>query len=110
MCDFAQYYHILDWRALPVRLAATLAAGLPEDSRSLLRSTGQRIPTNTMLLAYAADTLKLLEWHLFGREGSSPPPSLLAALTGTAEESDSDVQSFDSAEEFDAALAALKGG
>ena len=32
-CDFAQTYHILDYRRLPLRTAAVFAWGLGEDSR-----------------------------------------------------------------------------
>ena len=34
ICDFAEVYHVLDLRALAPPLAATLAAGLPPDSRT----------------------------------------------------------------------------
>lgn len=110
ICDFAQYYHVLDWRSLPPRLAATLAAGLPESSRSMLRLAGQRVPIEDQLQASAADTLNRIEWWLLGKPGR-PPKSILEALTGTGSGSDTeDVQSFASPEEFEAAIAALKGG
>ena len=41
ICDFAEYYNVLDWRALPLPLAAVLAAGLPEGSRSVRRLAGE---------------------------------------------------------------------
>ena len=48
-------------------------------------------------------------WML-GKPGR-PPKSILEALTGTGSGSDTeDVQSFASPEEFEAAIAALKGG
>ena len=106
ICDFAQYYHVLDWRALPLRLAATLAAGLPETSRSLRKATGRTVDFETELLAYAADRLTQVLWWL--HNDTSKPPSVLADLRGEADSSN--VQSYASAEEFDAALAALKGG
>ena len=34
VCDMAETYHIFDYRALPLFLAARLACGLREDSRS----------------------------------------------------------------------------
>lgn len=101
---------MLCWRTLPLRLAATLAAGLPEDSRSMLKLRGLRISNETQLLAAAADSLIRLEWRLFGREGSTMPPSILADLMELPERDSSDVQSYDSPEEFETALAALKGG
>ena len=35
-CDMAETYHVLDWRALGLPLAATLAAGMRETSRTTL--------------------------------------------------------------------------
>lgn len=101
---------MLGWRTLPLRLAATLAAGLPAESRSMLKLRGLRISNETQLLASAADSLIRLEWRLFGREGSTMPPSILASLMELPERDSSDVQSYDSPEEFEAAVAALKGG
>lgn len=60
----------------------------------------------TELLAYAADRLTQVLWRL--HKDTSKPPSVLADLRGEADSSN--VQSYASAEEFDAALAALKGG
>lgn len=33
ICDLAETYRVLDYRALPVELLATLAAGLRQDAR-----------------------------------------------------------------------------
>ena len=102
---------MLDWRSLPVRLAATLAAGLPEDSRCRMHLAGQKLPTSAMLAASGVDALHRIEWRLIGQPGSSPPRSLLSALTGTETEERSDVKSFDSPDDFESARAAvLKGG
>lgn len=101
---------MLDWRALPLRLAATLAAGLPMESRSIRKAAGRTVAFDeTELLAYAADRLTQVVWWL--NSDTSKPPSLVADLNGLTDGgSDSNVLSFDSPEEFDAALAALKGG
>lgn len=98
---------MLDWRALPLRLAATLAAGLPEESRSLRRLSGRTVRFETELLAYAADRLTQMVWWMHGE--SSKPPSVVADLHGVPE-SESNVQCYDSAEEFEAALRAAQGG
>ena len=100
---------MLDWRGLPVRLTATLAAGLPPDSRCMMHLAGQKLPEKTLLDAAAVDALHRIEWRLIGCPGSRPPDSILAAFTGT-DTGSSNVQSFDSPEEFEAALAAMKGG
>ena len=99
---------MLDWRALPLRLAATLAAGLPETSRSLRKAAGRTVDFETELLAYAADRLTQILWGL--SNDTRTVPSVLADLHGLSADSDTDVQSYDSPEEFEAALAALKGG
>ena len=48
---------MLDWRSLPLRLVATLAAGLPEDSRSMMKARGKTVPLHIELQAYTADRL-----------------------------------------------------
>ena len=52
----AETYHILDYRALPATLLATLVAGLRENSR--IRSG--KLRTSTALLAAAVDRLSYL--------------------------------------------------
>lgn len=101
---------MLDWRSLPVRLAATLAAGLPPDSRCMMHLAGQKLPEKTLMDAAAVDALHRIEWRLIGCPGSRPPDSILAALTNLDTGDAGNVQSFDSPEDFEAALAAMKGG
>ncbi len=72
ICDFAQTYHILDWRGLPLPLAATLASGLPGDSRCKLRITGAAVPLQTMLLASLTDQVSLMLWR-YAKEGTPKP-------------------------------------
>lgn len=99
---------MLDWRALPLRLAATLAAGLPETSRSMMKASGKTVPLHIELQAYTADRLTQILWGL--SNDTRTVPSVLADLHGLSADSDTDMQSYDSPEEFEAALAALKGG
>lgn len=101
---------MLDWRSLPVRLTATLATGLPPDSRCMMHLAGQKLPEKTLMDAAAVDALHRIEWRLIGCPGSRPPDSILAALTDPDTGGTGNVQSFDSPEDFEAALAAMKGG
>ena len=48
--------------------------------------------------------------RLIGSPGAPPPDSILAALTDPDTGGTGNVQSFDSPEDFEAALAAMKGG
>lgn len=58
ICDFAQYYHCFDWRALGVRLAGILLAGLPTDSRIGRRRAGLGEDFSVLLLGRLVDLLE----------------------------------------------------
>lgn len=53
-CDMAETYHALDWRALGLPLAATLAAGLRENSRTRMALAGSVSTVDTLLLGAAS--------------------------------------------------------
>lgn len=103
ICDFAEVYHIYDWRRIPVKLAATLAAGLPDNSRSIKRLTGLPCGMNTLLLAAIADRLSLLVWSKTkdAQKGRKRPQMITEGLLKKTEnkniESFSDVDSFEAA-------------
>lgn len=99
----AAEYGIYDWRALPLRTAATLACGLSENSRTVRRLSGAKANTDTLLLAIIADGVLGIRWMLSddGRKGQNRPESILAMVMGTKQESD--VMAFDSGEAFKAA-------
>lgn len=111
ICDMAETYGILDCRALPVRLLATLAAGLRDDSRIKMQIRGEKIPQNTLLLASAVDRLAWLCWAQSedGRTGVNQPLSMVRLLTG-AEPEGGVTEGFATADDFEAAWAARGGG
>lgn len=110
ICDFAEVYHVLDWRALPVRTAAALAAGLGADSRSMKKLSGAPADVQTLLLAMIADFVHILAWQNTrdGVKGRNVPQSILRALLGKAE--DAGEEGFDSVDEFLAWHASMTGG
>lgn len=111
ICDMAEYYHILDWRALPLRLAATLAAGLRDDSRVRMHFAGMRLPRETILAAASLDRLSVLVWAKTkdGERGRNRPRSLVQMLLGTEKADQYDAK--DTIEEFEAARKRiLEGG
>lgn len=83
VCDFAETYHIYDYRRLPLRYAAVLAFGLSDDSRIKRRMTGARVTTPVLLQAAAADALNLLVWMKTkdGQKGIRRPASVVDAIT-----------------------------
>lgn len=102
ICDLAETYHVLNWRTLPATLAATLAAGLREDARIMLKISGNSVSPNTLLLASTADAVRLLVWQQTkdGVKGKNAPESFVALLSGAAAEKEQSRCGFDSPEEF----------
>lgn len=82
ICDMAETYHILDYRALPVSTLAVLASGLREDSRIRMKMMGmQRIPLE-VLAAKCADTLALILYVLGADSKASRPTPLTDIIFG----------------------------
>lgn len=100
ICDLAETYGILDYRALPVETLAVLSVGLRENSRIKMKISGAKVQPDFLLLAEAVDRLGLLVWSktVDGQKGRNRPKSLVAMLT--REEKETDIVSFDTAEEF----------
>lgn len=74
----------------------------------MMKASGKTVPLHIELQAYTADRLTQILWGL--SNDTRTVPSVLADLHGLSADSDTDVQSYDSPEEFEAALSALKGG
>lgn len=105
LCDFAEYYHIYDFEALPVKTVALLACGLRDESRIKQKINGTSVPVNTMLIAYAVDRLGLLIWQKTkdGQRGRNKPESIVEMLMNTGKRKTTRVDAFDSPEEFEEA-------
>lgn len=103
ICDLAETYHIFNYRELPLQLLATLSVGLREDSRIKMKLRNDRIDINTMLTASILDRLSYLVWFNSSdsQHNRNRPKSVLSTLMGIKEESD--VMSFDTAEDFERA-------
>lgn len=109
ICDLAETYRVFDYRALPVRLLATLCCGLREDSRIRMKLSGMKVSMEIVLLAAAVDKLSFLAWSRTkdAEEGRNRPSSIVSILTGHAEEKD--ILAFETAEEFEMAKAKAQG-
>lgn len=109
ICDFAETYHVFDYKSLPVRLAATLAAGLREDSRIKLKLADMEVSPDTLLLATIADRLGILVWQKTkdAEKGRNRPKSIIESLKPKK----SEVSVFKTGEDFvKAREKLLKGG
>ena len=111
ICDFAETYHILDIRSLPLKLVATLSVGLREDSRIARAASGLRVSQDTLLLASIADRVEMFRYGFTdaAKSGKKPPAMLVDALVGETNKKQSGVQKFRTSSEFEATLAKLRG-
>lgn len=111
LCDMAETYGIYDLRALPVHVLATLAVGLREDSRIKMFMNGTKITRLETLLAAAVDRLSMLWWSKTedARTNSNRPKSMLSILLGDQNEADSNVEAFETGDEFETAWERITG-
>ena len=104
VCDMAETYHIFDYRALPLFLAARLACGLRENSRSKMRLAGNRIELRDALLAAILDRVGFLAWAQTrdGQKNRNRPASILDRLMHEPDERETPVV-YAGGEEFEKA-------
>ena len=105
ICDLAETYGVLDWRALPLKTAAALAAGLRDDSRIKMKLSGMPADRMTLLTAVIADRLTFLAWAKTkdGAKGRNRPGSILAKLMQAGKEPEKDYNVYRTPEEFEKA-------
>lgn len=112
VCDLAEVYGILDYKALPVPLLAALASGLRDNSRIKMKMNGQQIPVDTMLLAALVDQMAMSVWMWSenSKKGRDRPRPVLALLTGQ-ETQEEESPGFATPEEYERKRAEIiKGG
>ena len=100
ICDFAETYHILNYRELSPSLAATLCMGLRDDSRVKMKIAGIKITLEQTLLARITDELAFQSWAKTkdGQKNRNRPVSVLKTIL---EDKKDEVESFMSPEDFD---------
>lgn len=111
-CDLAETYRLFDWSAVSVPTLARLASGLRDDSRIMLKLGGQRVPIERLLLAMVADNTAYSAWANTRAAHDNPesvPERIVPIMLGRKTISNRKaVQSFRTAEEFEAKLAKLR--
>lgn len=93
ICDFAQYYHIYNYKQLNISYVATLANGLPSDSRSVAKRigiNGYKDSWQERILALIYDTLNWIKWSKTkdAEDGINYPNSLYKQLYDLKEPED----------------------
>ena len=106
ICDFAEVYHIYDYRKLPLRYAAILACGLSDDSRIKMAVSGNAVPTGVFLQAMTVDALNLLVWSKTkdAQRNRNRPKSIANIIT---RKQTSDIEAFATPDEFEKRRTAL---
>lgn len=104
ICDLAEVYQIYDYRSLPVKLAATLSAGLGQDSRIKKKMRGTKYSSEELLLAQIHDRIAGVLWTIGGYGDMEQPPSLVEVMiNGIPEKPTGEFRVYASPEEFEAA-------
>jgi len=112
VCDLAETYQIYDYKQLPPTRVAVFAYGLKSESRIKMKLSGQNATLETLLLARVSDSLSTLVWFQTkdGQKGKNRPASMVDMLTNTNKDSDKDVVTFSSGEDFENLRNRLIGG
>lgn len=105
ICDLAETYQIYDYRSLPVKLVATLSAGLRDNSRIKLLAADSPVSTETLILASISDNLTLLRAG-FSKDRTRPRLYTDILINDAKKKQ---VVGFRTASEFEAALARIRG-
>ena len=113
ICDFAETYHIYDYRSLPANLVATYAAGLRESSRIKTKMNGMERPFNEYIMAAIYDGINWLCWTKTedGIKGRNRPGRIMDLFLDKKESdaTGNDYQVYGSPEDFENAWARLAG-
>lgn len=107
ICDFAETYHIFDYKKLPLSTVASLAAGLRDDSRIKMQLSGIKASPEMLMLAGIVDRLSLLVWAQTkdATQGRNRPKLLAQSLMPQAQKQQG--QSFVSGKDFEEARAEM---
>lgn len=108
ICDFAETYHIYDYRRLPVEYAATLAYGLRENSRIRMIQSGLKVELNTLLLAHIVDNTATNVYIKTkdAKTGKNRPKSVVELLTAKPK---AHARQFNTGADFDREWRRLNG-
>ncbi|MBQ9031867.1 MAG: hypothetical protein IJ106_10510 [Parasporobacterium sp.] len=104
ICDFAQYYHIYDLEQVGVRKAAILACGLPEESRTMKRLSGNKLSGERVILVSMLDTIRSIEFAVYqshSKKKIKKPKPLLKKMMDGGEKKE--LLGYGTAQEFEEA-------
>lgn len=109
ICDLAETYGILDYKALPVTKVALFSVGLRNNSRIKLKLQDTEYSMETLLLAAMVDKLSILVWSKTkeAQKGTGRPESIVTKMLGEKKE----IMSFNTVDDYEREKTRiLKGG
>lgn len=110
LCDLAETYGIYNIESLPIKTVATLSIGLKGDSRIIMKMTGQKIDSQTIMLAAILDRLSFIAWSKTrdAQSGRNRPESVLNKLL-YGNNSQKNFETFETGENLLKRLEELRG-
>ena len=108
ICDFAEYYHILDYKSIEPGLAGVLLQGLRSESRTKMKLNNQKITLDQTLLAIIADGVKGLIFLLSKKKYKKLPESILKLLIN-GKEGSKKYKGFESGADFERSWQKITG-
>jgi len=108
ICDFAEYYHILDYKSIEPALAGVLLQGLRPESRTKMKLNNQKLTLDQTLLAIISDGISNLVWLQGKRKKSNKPKSILNLLLDEKHEI-KEYKGFESAADFERSWQRITG-
>lgn len=105
ICDFAETYHIYDYKQLPVTYAATLAVGLRDNSRIKMKISESKGTFEERLMTMIYDMVNIIRYYHTqdAVDGINSPESLYTQLFDKnykPKEEKIDYMRFNSGEDF----------
>lgn len=109
ICDFAEVYHVYDYKELSPAMAAAFCFGLRQNSRVKMAITKQRVTLEQQLMARAVDELAFISWSktVDGQKNRNRPKSVLNALLNPDTETEN--TAYASGDDFRAAWDKITG-
>ncbi len=113
ICDFAETYHIYNYRSLPLHMVGIYACGLRQDSRIIMAMSKTKVTADQTMLAMISDNTRMLAWlnSADGMHGVNRPKSLVKMLLGNVKQNvSSGIEAFETGQDFDDEWRRLTGG
>lgn len=105
ICDFAEYYHIYDYKQFPITYVAKLAYGLRDNSRTKLKLADKTGTFEEMMMTMIYDAVNIIRYYHTkdAQDGVNPPEFLYSRLFDKdykTKEDEVEYMHFSSAEDF----------